>query len=135
MIITRRSFIAGAAALAAAGHTRLLAEGRKIRVGIVGGGIIGASTAVQLARAGAEVIVFEKEEPAAGATGASVAWINPVVNDAHYMKLRVESIDAWQEDDMLYGMGAIWGGSISWVNGEGKHRASASWARAMFSRK
>ncbi|BBC99447.1 hypothetical protein YGS_C1P0703 [Sphingobium sp. YG1] len=82
---------------------------------MIGGGIIGASVATHLARAGADVILFEKSRPAAGATEKSVAWINPVVNDDHYMKLRLESMNAWAQDDRAYGMKAIWGGSISWA--------------------
>lgn len=70
---------------------------------------------MQLAKAGAEVTVFEKKEPASGATRASVAWINPVVDDTHYMRIRLESMKAWYEDDLEYGMNAIWGGSLNWA--------------------
>ena len=115
MTFQRRIFLGGLAATAAFGSTSLLAKGKKPRVGIIGGGIIGASIAAQLAKAGADVVLFEKKEPAAGATRNSVAWINPVVNDAHYMKLRLESMSAWLEDDRLFGMKAIWGGSTSWA--------------------
>ncbi|MBB3474308.1 FAD-binding oxidoreductase [Sphingomonas sp. BK345] len=114
MSATRRDFVIGAAALAAV-PVSAGAAGRRRRVGVVGGGIIGASVAFQLARAGAEVILFEREAPAARATRASVAWINPVVNDAAYMRLRLESMRAWREDDRALGMNAIWGGSISWA--------------------
>lgn len=114
MKATRRDFVIGAASLAAM-SVRASAAGRRTRVGVIGGGIIGASAALQLARAGADVLVFEKEAPAAGATRASVAWINPVVNDPEYMRLRLESMGAWHEDDRALGMNAIWGGSISWA--------------------
>lgn len=118
MKATRRDFVIGAASLAAM-SVRASAAGRRPhmrpRVGVIGGGIIGASVALQLARAGADVLVFEKEAPAAGATRASVAWINPVVNDPDYMRLRLESMRAWHEDDRALGMNAIWGGSISWA--------------------
>lgn len=121
MLIKRRALLGGLAAASIFRPGTLLANGpRRKRVGVIGGGIMGASAAAQLALAGADVVLFEKEEPAAGATGASVAWINPVVNDAHYMKLRVESIDAWKQDDLLYGMNVIWGGSVNWVNGAHK---------------
>lgn len=117
----RRDFLGGMLATAASLRLgNVLAQDKRKRVGIIGGGIIGASTALQLSSAGADVILFEKEEPAAGATGASVAWINPVSDDEHYMKLRVESMKAWHEDDALYGMNAMWGGAINWVNGPDK---------------
>ncbi|MEV4934152.1 FAD-binding oxidoreductase [Sphingobium sp. LMA1-1-1.1] len=115
MTFRRRTFLGGLAATAALHSTGLLAHGRKPRIGVIGGGIIGASIAAQLAHSGADVIVFEKEAPASGATRNSVAWINPVVNDAHYMKLRLESMKAWLEDDRQWGMRAIWGGSTSWA--------------------
>lgn len=120
MRLHRRTVLGGMAAATALAPMGVLAAGRRLKVGVVGGGIIGASTALQLARAGAEVILFEKEAPAAGATSKSVAWINPVVNDAHYMRLRLESMKAWLEDDSQWRMNAIWGGSISWAYGEKK---------------
>lgn len=127
MQYTRRGFVVGGAALAAM-PARVLAAGRRKRVGVIGGGIIGASVAFQLARAGAEVVLFEKEAPAAGATRASVAWINPVVNDVAYMRLRLAGMRAWREDDRALGMNAIWGGSISWAyaNKEEALRAKAA---------
>lgn len=118
----RRAVLGGIAASAALIPAPLRAGPRK-RVGIIGGGILGASIAAQLADAGAEVLLFEKSEPAAGATRASVAWINPVVNDAHYMRLRLESMQAWREDDRRLGMAAIWGGAINWGYGEEKRAA------------
>jgi len=118
--VQRRVFLGGLAASAALLPAGLTAKGKRKTVGIVGGGIIGASVAAQLAKAGADVILFEKSEPAAGATRNSVAWINPVVNDAHYMAIRLESMKAWAEDDRALGMGAIWGGSINWVYGAAK---------------
>ena len=116
----RRTLLGGMAAAAALAPMATFAAGRRMKVGVVGGGIIGASTALQLARAGADVTVFEKTEPAAGATRNSVAWINPVVNNAHYMQLRLESMKAWLEDDSQLKMNAIWGGSISWAYGDKK---------------
>lgn len=117
----RRSFITGAAGLAALSGTELArAAGRPLRVGVIGGGIIGASIALRLAREGASVVVFEKNAPAAGATGRSVAWINAVVQDAHYARLRLASMAAWRKDDAELGMGAVWGGSISWADGPAK---------------
>lgn len=121
MTITRRTLLAGLAA-AALRPGILLAQGRRKRVGIVGGGIIGAAVAARLAMAGADVILFEKEKPAAGSTGASVGWINAFSNDARYMRLRAEGVRAWREDDALHGMGAMWGGSVNWVNGAEKRR-------------
>ena len=52
-------------------------------VGIIGGGLIGTSIAVHLARAGRRVILVEQAELAAGASGASFGWA--AANFASYM--------------------------------------------------
>jgi len=48
----------------------------KQKIIVVGVGIVGASIAYHLARAGAAVTVLEQNCPASGVTGKSFAWIN-----------------------------------------------------------
>jgi sarcosine oxidase subunit beta len=48
---------------------------------IVGAGVIGAAIAYELAKAGRRVIVTERAEPAAEASGITMAWVN--VHHAH----------------------------------------------------
>src|SRR5688500_8749197 len=55
---------------------------RGVRIGIVGGGIIGCSVAWRLARQGAAVTVFEQRGVGAGATHASAGALVPFV-EAH----------------------------------------------------
>ena len=43
---------------------------------VIGGGVLGASVAYRLARAGAQVTVLERERVGAGASGATFAWTN-----------------------------------------------------------
>jgi len=45
------------------------------RVVVVGAGIVGAAVAYEVARAGAEVVLFDKSVPASGVTADSFAWI------------------------------------------------------------
>lgn len=47
-----------------------------MKVVVVGGGVLGASTAYQLAKRGAEVTLFERDIPGDAASAASLAWLN-----------------------------------------------------------
>ena len=84
------------------------------RVGVIGAGIVGASIAMHLARAGARVTVFDRTGPAAGATRNSFAWVDPWTLDPHYQQLRLRSIAAYHGLDRQLGLGVVWGGYIDW---------------------
>jgi len=105
--------ISAALATTAFGYTKRAA---RLRIGIVGGGIVGAAIAMRCARAGAEVTLLEKAAPASGATCKSFAWINPFMDDAHYMKMRLKALDRWQRIDRPLGMGVVWGGYIGFTD-------------------
>ncbi|MEL7543850.1 MAG: FAD-dependent oxidoreductase [Pseudomonadota bacterium] len=69
---------------------------RPCRVIVVGAGIIGATTAWQLARAGHTVTVIDKGEPGGEATPCSFGWINATYGfPKPYFDLRVASMEAW----------------------------------------
>lgn len=113
MAIRRRTFlkvVGGAAA-----STLALGQGRTPSIGVVGGGIVGASIALHLSASGAEVTLFEKHAPATGATGKSFAWINAHTNDPHYRALRMKSIAAYRQLDTDLDLHVVWGGAISWA--------------------
>ena len=115
--IERRKFLKGVGGLAAAAAINPLALGReqKRSVGVVGGGIVGASIALHLSGLGADVTLFEKNAPASGATGKSFAWINAFTNDPHYRALRLKSINAYQGLDRQLNLNITWGGAIHWA--------------------
>ncbi len=114
----RRSFVKLFGGLTLAGLPGVRVGARANRIGVVGGGIIGASVAYHLVKRGADVTLFEKERPAAGATGNSFAWINAGFSKrpwAYYYlnRLGIESYRRLQHD--LGGeLDVQWGGSLQW---------------------
>ncbi|MDE2220213.1 MAG: FAD-binding oxidoreductase, partial [Gammaproteobacteria bacterium] len=110
------ALVSGAAAAGTGAGTTTRSGGPRLRVGVVGGGIVGASIAWRLAEAGAEVMQFERTAPAAGATRNSFAWLNAFVDDRHYQALRLASIAVWRELDQPLGLGITWGGYLNWAH-------------------
>lgn len=115
----RRQFIELFGGLAITGVPRWrLRTPRPRRIVVVGGGILGASVALHLARRGAEVIVFEKEQPAAGATGNSFAWINATFSKQPYHYHRLNRLSALSyrhlERELDSKLEVHWGGSLQW---------------------
>jgi glycine/D-amino acid oxidase-like deaminating enzyme len=68
-----------------------------IKVAVIGGGVIGASTAQQLARAGADVILLTETVLASGASGRSLSWLNAAGSWREpYHRLRMAGIDRYR---------------------------------------
>jgi glycine/D-amino acid oxidase-like deaminating enzyme len=91
-------------------------NGARLRIGVVGGGIVGAAIAMRCAQAGANVTLLEKTAPAAGATGKSFAWINPFMDEPHYMRVRLKALERWRALDRPLGMGVVWGGYVGFTD-------------------
>jgi glycine/D-amino acid oxidase-like deaminating enzyme len=83
---------------------------------IVGAGIIGASLAWHLARAGARVTIVEAGEPGGIATRNSWAWINASWgNPESYFRLRVRAMDEWRRVEReLPDIRVAWVGGLLW---------------------
>jgi glycine/D-amino acid oxidase-like deaminating enzyme len=98
---------------------------------VVGGGIVGASIALHLARAGARVTLFEKLAPARGATQNSFAWVNAFVDDPHYRELRMRSLLAYRELDKTLALNMVWGGYLDWAGNAAEAAVVRSNARQL----
>ncbi len=129
MDLDRRCFFrlfSGLAVAALPGARQVLAAQAPRRIGIVGGGILGSSIAYHLARRGAEVTLFEKSKPAAGATQNSFAWINASSSKRpfHYHHLsRLGGLGYRHLERELGGdLKVQWGGSLDWTADPGRAR-------------
>jgi glycine/D-amino acid oxidase-like deaminating enzyme len=112
----RREILAGLIGIGSSTLLRpVLSAAALPKVGVVGGGIVGASIALHLAQAGAPVVLFEKTGPAQGATQNSFAWVNAFVDDTHYRALRLQSLLAYRDLDTRLSLGLVWGGYINWA--------------------
>ena len=64
---------------------------------IIGAGIFGVSTALQLARRGIQVTIFNDGPPANGASGRSLSWLNSArMRSEPYHRLRMAGIDRYR---------------------------------------
>jgi glycine/D-amino acid oxidase-like deaminating enzyme len=67
------------------------------RVAVVGGGVLGVSTAAQLVRGGANVVLVTEGELASQASGRSLSWLNSASQHReHYHRLRMAGIDRYR---------------------------------------
>jgi len=121
--MSRRQFLqkvsAAALSTAALSSTAMAARAfmrPPLRVGVVGGGIVGASIAWHLTQAGARVVLFEKAQPASGATQNSFAWLNAFVAEPEYRALRLQSLMAYRDLDQRLKLGIVWGGYANWAS-------------------
>ena len=95
------------------------------RTAVVGGGVLGVSTAHQLARAGAEVVLMTEGELTSGASGRSLSWLNSAgVRAEAYHRLRMAGIDRYR---MLAAQHRVsdwlrFGGGLSWTTAANAQR-------------
>ena len=83
---------------------------------VVGAGIVGASLAYHLAKAGASVTVVDAlPKPGGVATPNTWGWINAsYFNPEPYAKLRMRSMEMWQALSSVVDLKVNWCGSLLW---------------------
>ncbi len=114
--MTRRNALALAAAGSVSAACSIGESGRKRRVAVIGAGIVGASVAYHLAKAGAQVTVLERHEIATRASRGSFAWLNATwaKQPRHYHRFNQLGLAGWQELEREIAIPIKWGGSIEW---------------------
>ena len=90
---------------------------RRLRVVVIGAGIIGASIAYHLSRRNVAVTVVDKAQPGSGASSHSFAWINGTAKiPARYHDFNRRSLEMWSRfsRDLEVDVGLHWGGQLEW---------------------
>lgn len=92
---------------------------RPIHVAVVGGGVLGASTAAHLARVGARVTLLTAGGLADGASGRSLSWLNSSgERSTEYHYLRMLGIDRYRTWSARHPDSARWlrfDGALKWA--------------------
>jgi fructosyl amine oxidase (glucosone-forming) len=103
-------------------------RGRGPRVAVVGGGVLGVSTAARLAERGARVTLLTEAGLASGASGRSLSWLNSSGRRSpEYHRLRLLGLDRYRalssRPDSAH---VVFGGALSWAApGEAEEHRSA----------
>ncbi len=85
-------------------------------VAVIGGGIVGASIAWHLAKAGAQVSLFDRHDLATRASRGTFAWINATwaKQPRHYHQLSQQGVSGWSGLQAELDLPVRWGGSLEW---------------------
>lgn len=93
---------------------------------VIGAGVVGASAAYHLARAGRQVTVIEHRRSASGVTRHSFAWVGTAKNEAAAFSLELRSVAAQEfarlENEIGAPMGLRRHGAITWESSDEKTR-------------
>ena len=100
------------------------------RVAVIGGGILGVSTAVHLLRGGASVILLTERGLASEASGRSLSWLNSAgERSTPYHLLRLAGVDRYRtlfaadpsRDWLQFGGGLMWNAAGEKAVTEARH--------------
>ena len=116
----RRTLLKLLAATAVAGCEQKHSNAKDLRVVVAGAGIVGASIAYHLAKAGAAVTVIDQQAPASHASRGTFAWINATwaKQPRSYHQFSQASVAYWRKLHEELQLPVRWGGSLEWFSGE-----------------
>lgn len=105
-------------------------ETHRLRVVIIGAGIVGLAIGEALCRRGAAVTVVERNAIATGTTGNSFAWLNATSKTSNeaYHRLNAAGLAAWLARGRKFGentIGLCRRGMIEWADGDDGDAAAA----------
>ena len=124
----RRTLLKSLVAAVLAGCEPLPTETNRLRVVVAGAGIVGASIAYHLAKAGVSVTVIDKLGPATHASRGTFAWINATwaKQPRHYHSLSQDGVANWRDLQQLLGLPVRWGGSLEWFDNDERQELLAA---------
>lgn len=121
-IVDRRTLIKLIAAAPLAGCAQRPWAEKPLRVVVAGAGIVGASIAYHLAKAGTAVTVIDRQGPATHASRGTFAWINATwaKQPRHYHSLSQDGLANWKSLQQSLGLPVRWGGSLEWFDSDAR---------------
>jgi len=122
--VDRRLLLKLSAALALAPSVSRATTAVAPRVAVIGGGIVGCSIAYQLAKAGADVTLLERNRIAGQASHGTFAWINATwaKQPRSYHHFNQLGLRHWHELGRELDIPIVWGGSLEWFESEERQR-------------
>jgi glycine/D-amino acid oxidase-like deaminating enzyme len=106
----------------------MIQRGHGPRVAVVGGGVLGVSTAAQLTKRGARVTLLTEAGLASGASGRSLSWLNSFGRrSSEYHRLRLLGLDRYRTFSSRIDSAAYlrFDGGLTWAAREVKGHRSA----------
>ena len=82
----------------------IMPESHSADVIIIGGGVVGLSTAMQLAGRGADVVVLERERLGNGSTGRAAGLLGQLRGNAEHTRMLIEGVAIVKELERLAGV-------------------------------
>lgn len=100
---------------------------------IIGGGIVGASTALELARAGVSVVLCEKGEIGEEQSNRNWGWVRKMGRDIREVPLMSRAMDIWKDLNEIVGAetGFRVRGTTYFVDAEKDLERYAAWMKAV----